>query len=113
LTDIQKWNPPVLTTRPAVEVVADGKKAINIASTDFLAISGNQKIFKACEAALRKYGCGSCGPRGFYGTIGTSSPPRTHGYIAVTLSSLIVASALLIIAMTLMKITDLQVRSVD
>ena len=23
----------------------------------------------AAEAALRKYGCGTCGPRGFYGTL--------------------------------------------
>ena len=25
---------------------------------------------ESCTAALKKYGVGSCGPRGFYGTIG-------------------------------------------
>lgn len=43
---------------------------LNMASYDFLGMgSSNQKIKDVSKAALTTYGCGSCGPRGFYGTI--------------------------------------------
>jgi serine palmitoyltransferase len=42
---------------------------LNFATHDFLGISGNSVIKEAAKEALDKYGCGSCGPRGFYGTI--------------------------------------------
>lgn len=60
----------------------DGSKkrtVLNFATHDFLGMSctnlendedGPGKAIKeASEDALSKYGCGSCGPRGFYGTI--------------------------------------------
>ena len=42
---------------------------LNFATHDFLGISGNTVVKEAANEALGKYGCGSCGPRGFYGTI--------------------------------------------
>lgn len=36
---------------------------------DFLGFSRDHQIKQAAKDALDKYGCGSCGPRGFYGTI--------------------------------------------
>lgn len=36
---------------------------------DFLGSSQVKDLKKASSDALLKYGCGSCGPRGFYGTI--------------------------------------------
>ncbi len=33
-------------------------------------MSGNPKLNEVAEKTMRKYGVGSCGPRGFYGTIG-------------------------------------------
>ena len=42
---------------------------LNMATHDFLAMSNNTAVKDASRAALNKYGCGSCGPRGFYGTI--------------------------------------------
>ncbi len=36
---------------------------------DFLGFSRDIDIKQAAKDALDKYGCGSCGPRGFYGTI--------------------------------------------
>lgn len=45
------------------------KPVLNVSSFDFLGLSQDSEIKKASLAALDKYGCGSCGPRGFYGTI--------------------------------------------
>ena len=36
---------------------------------DFFGSSQLKDLRKASSDALHKYGCGSCGPRGFYGTI--------------------------------------------
>ncbi|KAM7535277.1 hypothetical protein Aperf_G00000089227 [Anoplocephala perfoliata] len=41
---------------------------LNVASLNFLDFIGNEKINKVAITALRKYGLGACGPRGFYGT---------------------------------------------
>jgi serine palmitoyltransferase len=34
-----------------------------------LGLLGEKDMEDAALAALKKYGCGSCGPRGFYGSI--------------------------------------------
>jgi serine palmitoyltransferase len=48
-------------------------KLLNFATFDFLGMQTNKdnKLKQVSEEALKKYGCGSCGPRGFYGTIDT------------------------------------------
>jgi len=46
----------------------DGHTYLNFASTNFLGMTGRPEIQSACRAAIEKYGVGSCGPRGFYGT---------------------------------------------
>lgn len=38
-------------------------------SFDFLGLSQNDSIKLVAKEALEFYGCGSCGPRGFYGTV--------------------------------------------
>jgi serine palmitoyltransferase len=93
--------------------LASGVEAVNFVSFDFLGLAGDKAVqararthtqkpraraaptrrltpaFRqaACAAAIQKYGVGSCGPRGFYGTIGapapsahahTHSPSHTH-----------------------------------
>lgn len=60
----------VLTTRLAARVKIQGIEApvINLAGYDFLGMSQEDSINEACKECLRQYGCGSCGPRGFYGT---------------------------------------------
>ena len=45
------------------------KPVLNVSSFDFLGLSRNPSVKKVSKDALEKYGCGSCGPRGFYGTI--------------------------------------------
>lgn len=42
---------------------------LNVASYDFLGMSQEASIKTKAVEALDYYGCGSCGPRGFYGTI--------------------------------------------
>lgn len=44
-------------------------QVLNLSSFDFLGMSQNLSVKAASKAALEVYGCGSCGPRGFYGTI--------------------------------------------
>jgi serine palmitoyltransferase len=52
------------TTTPTVM-----QKVLNLATHDYLGLSRHPKVQKAAEDALRHFGCGSCGPRGFYGTM--------------------------------------------
>lgn len=40
----------------------------NFASFDFLGLGHHERSKEAAKDALMHYGCGSCGPRGFYGT---------------------------------------------
>jgi len=47
----------------------DGKEYANLATSNFLCFVGNEKIESAAKASILKYGVGSCGPRGFYGTV--------------------------------------------
>lgn len=60
---------------------ADTRTVLNFATNDFLGMSSSTleqtneqdgpgvAVKNASREALGKYGCGSCGPRGFYGTI--------------------------------------------
>jgi len=45
------------------------KDILNLASYDFLSLSNNDEVKKETIRCLEFYGVGSCGPRGFYGTI--------------------------------------------
>ena len=50
----------------------NGQQCLNMASLNFLGMIGNPVIEDAAIETLRKYGVGTCGPRGFYGTMGKS-----------------------------------------
>jgi len=41
----------------------------NFATFNFLGLVGDRDIIAKCKETILKYGVGSCGPRGFYGTI--------------------------------------------
>lgn len=45
------------------------KPVINASSFDFYGLSKDETVKQAARDALDHYGCGSCGPRGFYGTL--------------------------------------------
>lgn len=50
-------------------VTVDGHKCLNLATHNYLGLLGDKRILEDAVASLRKYGVGSCGPRGFYGTM--------------------------------------------
>ncbi|KAI0767506.1 serine palmitoyltransferase [Fomes fomentarius] len=48
--------------------IAPNKTVINLASYNFTGLIGNEAIKASAIETVRKYGLGSCGPPGFYGT---------------------------------------------
>jgi len=58
---------------PKPKLLNTGKMVINLASYNFTGLAGDERITTRAIETLRKYGLGSCGPPGFYGTIGTCS----------------------------------------
>lgn len=63
---------------PKPKLMSTGKTVINLASFNFTGLSGNEEIKARAVEILRKYGLGSCGPPGFYGTLGKSPLTRLH-----------------------------------
>ncbi|ETW04862.1 hypothetical protein H310_03982 [Aphanomyces invadans] len=63
----------VVETTPSSHIKIQGIKdpLLNMATVDFLGMAARPEIKSVARSALTKYGCGSCGPRGFYGTIDT------------------------------------------
>eukprot|EP01023_Acetabularia_acetabulum_P065457 TRINITY_DN8669_c0_g2_i2.p1 TRINITY_DN8669_c0_g2~~TRINITY_DN8669_c0_g2_i2.p1 ORF type:complete len:542 (+),score=69.19 TRINITY_DN8669_c0_g2_i2:62-1627(+) len=49
--------------------ISNGKTYINFSSQNLLGLSGDPEIEQKCRETIEKYGVGSCGPRGFYGTL--------------------------------------------
>uniref|UniRef100_A0A4W3IHQ1 Serine palmitoyltransferase 1 n=1 Tax=Callorhinchus milii TaxID=7868 RepID=A0A4W3IHQ1_CALMI len=56
------------TLPPTHKIVVNGNECINFASFNFLGLLDNEKVKNVALASLKKYGVGTCGPRGFYGT---------------------------------------------
>ncbi|KAF7762079.1 hypothetical protein Agabi119p4_8672 [Agaricus bisporus var. burnettii] len=54
---------------PRPKIASTGKTAVNLASFNFTGLSGSEEIKERAVEILRKYGLGSCGPPGFYGTL--------------------------------------------
>ncbi|XP_034691128.1 long chain base biosynthesis protein 1 isoform X1 [Vitis riparia] len=69
LTEEMQCEPPVLESAAGPHTVINGKEVVNFTSANYLGLIGHEKLLESCTAALEKYGVGSCGPRGFYGTI--------------------------------------------
>mmetsp|Transcript_10601 Transcript_10601/g.20965 ORF Transcript_10601/g.20965 Transcript_10601/m.20965 type:complete len:493 (-) Transcript_10601:362-1840(-) len=59
----------LVTAQGDSKIVIDGIEHVNMSCLDFLNCLGHKEVQDACEHAIRKYGVGACGPRGFYGTI--------------------------------------------
>ncbi|KAI9020469.1 pyridoxal phosphate-dependent transferase [Hyaloraphidium curvatum] len=74
LTDVQKMDlerVPVIVGAANTKVKIRGSKNLltNLSSYNFLGLLNRDEAKKESLAALRKYGVGTCGPRGFYGTL--------------------------------------------
>ncbi|XP_034947859.1 serine palmitoyltransferase 1 [Chelonus insularis] len=50
-------------------LTVDGKDCLNLGTHNYLGLLENKKIEERAINTVRKYGVGSCGPRGFYGTV--------------------------------------------
>ena len=56
--------------QPGKHLTIDGKECLNLATHNYLGFAGNPVVEEAAIECVRKFGVGSCGPRGFYGTAG-------------------------------------------
>ncbi|XP_017882138.1 serine palmitoyltransferase 1 [Ceratina calcarata] len=68
-TNHPSLNPRSVTSRAGKRIVVDGKDCLNLGTHNYLGLTENSEIERNAIAAVRKYGVGSCGPRGFYGTV--------------------------------------------
>ncbi|MED6208299.1 serine palmitoyltransferase component [Stylosanthes scabra] len=64
-----EYEPPAIESSAEPHTIVNGKEVVNFTSANYLGLIGHKKLQEACIASLDKYGVGSCGPRGFYGTI--------------------------------------------
>ncbi|KAG6752845.1 hypothetical protein POTOM_042884 [Populus tomentosa] len=69
ITEEMRYEPPVLESAAGPHTIISGKDVVNFASANYLGLTGHEKQIDSSTSALEKYGVGSCGPRGFYGTI--------------------------------------------
>jgi serine palmitoyltransferase len=60
---------PTICGSTTTHVTVEGREVLNLARNNFLGMLGNPKTNEAAIKTLYKYGTGTCGPRGFYGTI--------------------------------------------
>ena len=60
----------IINGKAGARVNVEGRgEMVDMASFDFLGFSTDEDIKEECVKVLKHYGCGSCGPRGFYGTV--------------------------------------------
>lgn len=62
-------NPRIISSKVGKRVVVDGRSCLNLASHNYLGMAELEGAENAAIGGLRRYGVGSCGPRGFFGTV--------------------------------------------
>lgn len=67
--DHPSLSPRVVKGRVGKRITVDGVDCLNLATHNYLGLLEDKQIEEAAVKSLRKYGVGSCGPRGFYGTV--------------------------------------------
>lgn len=50
-------------------IFVDGRKCLNMSTHNYLGLEEYPEIKSSAITCIGKYGVGSCGPRGFYGTV--------------------------------------------
>lgn len=50
-------------------IFVDGHKCLNMSTFNYLGLEEYPEIKESAIGSIHKYGVGSCGPRGFYGTV--------------------------------------------
>ncbi|RWS17075.1 serine palmitoyltransferase 1-like protein [Dinothrombium tinctorium] len=61
--------PRIVNSKLGKYIIVDDKKCLNLGTHNYLGLIENKSLEENAIKALRKYGVGSCGPRGFYGTV--------------------------------------------
>lgn len=61
--------PKYITSSVGKQVTVNGKSCLNLGTHNYLGLCDNKEVVEIAAAAVKKYGVGSCGPRGFYGTV--------------------------------------------
>ncbi|KAJ1520215.1 hypothetical protein ONE63_004425 [Megalurothrips usitatus] len=61
--------PHVVTGKAGHYLDVDGHRCLNLATHNYLSFVERKSIEERAVQSIRKYGVGSCGPRGFYGTV--------------------------------------------
>lgn len=59
----------VVTSKAGKYVTIDGATCLNLATHNYLSFIENTEVESNTSESINKYGVGSCGPRGFYGTV--------------------------------------------
>lgn len=62
-------NPKLVTSMVGKRITVDGKDCLNLGTHNYLGLLESPEIQANAISAIEKYGVGSCGPRGFYGTV--------------------------------------------
>jgi len=65
---VNKTQPPVIYEATKSHVMIDSIKYLNFGASNYLGLAGHERIENESRNTVEKYGIGSCGPRGFYGT---------------------------------------------
>lgn len=68
--DLQILFPRLVTGIVGKRITINGNDCLNLGSFNYLGFLDDPNIKEDAIKCLRKYGVGSCGPRGFYGTVG-------------------------------------------
>lgn len=67
--DHPSLNPRHVTSKVGKRITIDGRDCLNLGTHNYLGLTDSVEIEESAVAAVKKYGVGSCGPRGFYGTV--------------------------------------------
>ncbi|GAB0098056.1 hypothetical protein DMENIID0001_137460 [Sergentomyia squamirostris] len=62
-------SPRLVTSRVGKRITVDGNDCLNLGTHNYLGLLEDTEIQEDAIRSLKKYGVGSCGPRGFYGTV--------------------------------------------
>lgn len=60
---------PRIVSKYGPRIVLDGKPCLDLATHDYLNFVRRSECLDAAVETAKKYGVGSCGPRGFFGTV--------------------------------------------
>lgn len=63
------FNKRIVTSKAGKHITVDGQKCLNLATHNYLCLVEDPEVQAKTSNSVNKYGVGSCGPRGFYGTV--------------------------------------------